>query len=252
LSFGEQLKRLWQDHIREWTASICVLLSTVAFTVAGFWDASWRWYLFAIGVLLGLIAVWVQVTQVESYKEMRHELEEIKKREEAKKRVLTRTLSALAYEISKQHTLWDSDTRVTVYGYHEGEEVFIPLVRRSYNPVYERLGRPRYVQKQGYLYEAWQLGFYSQTFRKEQARREMLKNKAMTREEVEALTMSPREVIGMRLDCDGKKLGVLLFETMKPGIFSSTLKDSLEQASEVRTLRALMFAVAGTPDKVME
>lgn len=74
----------------------------------------------------------------------------------------------------------------------------------------------------------------------------------MTREEVEALTMSPREVIGMRLDCDGKKLGVLLFETMKPGIFSSTLKDSLEQASEVRTLRALMFAVAGTPDKVME
>ena len=123
---------------------------------------SWRWYLFAIGVLLGLIAVWVQVTQVESYKEMRHELEEIKKREEAKKRVLTRTLSALAYEISKQHTLWDSDTRVTVYGYHEGEEVFIPLVRRSYNPVYERLGRPRYVQKQGYLYEAWQLGFYSQ------------------------------------------------------------------------------------------
>ena len=56
----------------------------------------------------------------------------------------------------------------------------------------------------------------------------------------------------MRLDHDGKKLGVLLFETMKPGIFSSTLKDSLEQASEVRTLRALMLAVAGTPDKVME
>ncbi len=112
-----------------------------------------------------------------------------------------------------------SAERVTLYRHDEVASQFRQVSRYSDNPTWEQMGRGVYPDDEGMIGLGWSEGSVCMvrlSEDREKWNREMSEECGIPREVAENLGMQSRSIVAVRLDNAGDKLGILVFESLKP------------------------------------
>lgn len=236
----------FRDTVADWLAA----LAAIAFALPQVQSGSRRWATFwiSLGVLLLVLSVVNTVVRSRRVSVLVNELSRAKQAaeraatsEKRERRAFRAAMSQMSHRLCRSLSLWTPTTRLTIYGWAHNS--FIPLVRVSSNPRFSRVNRSSYPDSQGILSEIWTKNTeYQQYWKKPKAaRRDALKS-GMTDEVYDALILKPLCAIGLRVDVDERKLGIILIESEKRDELGPAHYDALIDSEIFADLKAMMIA----------
>lgn len=200
----------------------------------------------AICVLFLGLGWWVRNKQRKLITELENEITARERRInilESRANAHIRLIELIVEEWCREAGLWDSDTRITVYGYDEERDVLRPLVRASNNTLLRLPGREEYPPNHGYIGEVWVKQIACVEACKIDRSKKALKEAGVGDEEIERI-MHPRSYAGFRCERFGQSYGIVFIESSKQRLIDNGKFEAL-LASNNRELVEQWIATEG-------
>lgn len=192
--------------------------------VAGEWDSRWVFALFPLACLIGVAVLTgrqqegtkkLQIERDEANVNLgfaNQQIKDLEREIEDTERALELVLSSLVRELAITLKFKTPQDRVSVY-FHSGSE-FVMAARYSADPIYQAAGRVRYPDSQGLISKAWRNEVASVKYQNEHEwRSAQVEDFKFTDDVVDAFNMKSLSMVGVRLECNKKFVGVLVIES---------------------------------------
>lgn len=222
-SFEQSNKRRAERRLR-WKNHginvVSVILSVALTFLAAFrFPGAWLWIWF---FLLALVIIGTFIKEIVTFRNDRdfaalvRECQGLRDYKRTTTQAVTELLEDLGRRSCEALNINNEHTRITFYGH--STKGFVPLARYSMNPSIMRIGRTLYPEEQGIIWDTWtnaKANFTARGAKTEQDLIAMHVNTGVPEQVVKEFNMIPRYMIGIRLDQDSTRLGVVIVESQK-------------------------------------
>lgn len=163
-------------------------------------------------------------------------------------RALQLVLNSLVRELAITLKFTSPTDRVSIY-FHSGSE-FVMAARYSADPVFHAPGRGRYPDSVGLISKAWRSELASFKYEDESEWRvAQTEDFQFSDDEVEAFAMRSLSMVGVRLECNKERVGVLIIESTRPDGATQRIASQMQKnAAGVSVAELLQNHSARVPD----
>lgn len=195
----------------------------------------------ALAAVLLILSVMLTSFRARRLSALSREIALVRDSENAERAAFREAMEHISHRLCGSISAWTSTSRLTIYGWKCGR--FFPLVRISKNTRYSKINRESYPDNEGMIAEIWtgEVEYQREWKRPSSARKEALKS-GMPEEVYDELILKPQSAIGIRVDRDSLKFGIILLESDKQEEMSPDRQDQFMESDILADLKSMMIA----------